>query len=169
MLFRSPRVILARVVGTVVATQKHRKFEGAKLLLVQPLTIDDQPRGTALLAIDEASLADIRGRRNLRCALGEALERVAAAGPRAVAIDLILTEPGSDDEDACLERGLRAAGLVDLVEFDGRARLAAGGNLPAVARWLVQNGYAVQAVHPIERTLEDFYLETIHVRHAAQE
>ena len=36
---------LARVVGTVVATQKHRKFEGAKLLLVQPVTLDDQPRG----------------------------------------------------------------------------------------------------------------------------
>ena len=43
---------LARVVGTVVATQKHHKFEGAKLLLVQPITLDDQPRGTALLAVD---------------------------------------------------------------------------------------------------------------------
>jgi microcompartment protein CcmK/EutM len=43
---------VARVVGTVVATQKHPKFHGAKLLLVQPLTLDDQPRGTALLAID---------------------------------------------------------------------------------------------------------------------
>jgi ethanolamine utilization protein EutN len=45
-------VTLARVVGTVVATQKHRKFEGAKLLLVQPLTLDDAPRGVALLAVD---------------------------------------------------------------------------------------------------------------------
>jgi ethanolamine utilization protein EutN len=40
------------VVGTVVATQKHRKFEGAKLLLVQPITLEDAPRGTALLAVD---------------------------------------------------------------------------------------------------------------------
>ena len=32
---------LARVVGTVVATQKHPQFEGAKLLLVQPVTLDD--------------------------------------------------------------------------------------------------------------------------------
>jgi len=31
---------IARVVGTVVATQKNRKLEGAKLLLVQPLTLD---------------------------------------------------------------------------------------------------------------------------------
>ena len=43
---------IARVVGTVVATQKHGTFEGAKLLLVQPLTLDDQPKGTALLAVD---------------------------------------------------------------------------------------------------------------------
>ena len=43
---------IARVIGTVVATQKHRKFEGAKLLLVQPLNIDDTPRGSALLAVD---------------------------------------------------------------------------------------------------------------------
>ena len=43
---------LARVVGTVVSTQKHPKFEGAKLLLVQPLALDDTPRGTALLAVD---------------------------------------------------------------------------------------------------------------------
>ena len=43
---------LARVIGTVVSTQKHRKFEGAKLLLVQPLNVDDTPRGAALLAVD---------------------------------------------------------------------------------------------------------------------
>ena len=43
---------IARVVGTLVATKKHRAFEGAKLLLVQPLTIDDKPRGTTLLAVD---------------------------------------------------------------------------------------------------------------------
>ena len=30
---------IARVVGTVVATQKNRKLEGAKLLLVQPVTL----------------------------------------------------------------------------------------------------------------------------------
>lgn len=43
---------LARVVGTVVATQKNRKFEGAKLLLVQPVTLEDEPRGPVLLAVD---------------------------------------------------------------------------------------------------------------------
>src|SRR5438094_9564795 len=51
---RSPsdRMQIARVIGTVVATQKHRRFEGAKLLLVQPLEVDDTPCGTAVLAVD---------------------------------------------------------------------------------------------------------------------
>ena len=43
---------IARVVGTVVSSHKHRNFEGAKLLLVQPITLDDKPRGTTLLAVD---------------------------------------------------------------------------------------------------------------------
>ena len=43
---------IARVVGTVVATQKHPTFEGAKLLLVQPLTLEEIPRGAAILAVD---------------------------------------------------------------------------------------------------------------------
>ena len=48
---------IARVVGTVVSTQKNRKLEGAKLLLVQPVTLDDQPRGAALIAIDRSAPA----------------------------------------------------------------------------------------------------------------
>lgn len=71
---------IARVVGTVVSTQKHRKFEGAKLLLVQPLNLDDTPRGSAILAVDgvgagvhEKVLVVIEGR-----AAGEALGRKAA-------------------------------------------------------------------------------------------
>ena len=34
---------ICRVVGTVVSTQKHRKFEGAKLLLVQPVNPASNP------------------------------------------------------------------------------------------------------------------------------
>lgn len=77
---------IARVVGTVVATQKHRKFDGAKLLLVQPLNLDDSPRGTALLAVDgvgagvhEKVLIVLEGR-----AAGEALGRKAAPVDAAV-------------------------------------------------------------------------------------
>ena len=45
-------MLLARVVGSVVSTQKSAKFEGAKLLLVQPLTLEGQAKGTPVLAID---------------------------------------------------------------------------------------------------------------------
>jgi microcompartment protein CcmK/EutM len=45
-------MLIAKVVGNVVSTQKHPKFEGGKLLLVQPLNADETPRGPALLAVD---------------------------------------------------------------------------------------------------------------------
>jgi microcompartment protein CcmK/EutM len=43
---------IAMVVGTVVATKKHRALEGAKLLLVQPETPEGEARGPVLLSID---------------------------------------------------------------------------------------------------------------------
>jgi ethanolamine utilization protein EutN len=43
---------IGRVVGTLVATQKHHTLQGAKLLLVQPLTLDDRRQGVPLLAVD---------------------------------------------------------------------------------------------------------------------
>jgi ethanolamine utilization protein EutN len=68
---------IARVLGPLVATQKHPKLVGAKLLMVQPLTLDDRPRGTPLLTIDsvgagagEKVLIVIEGR-----AAGDALRR----------------------------------------------------------------------------------------------
>jgi ethanolamine utilization protein EutN len=71
---------IAQVVGTVVSTQKHRKLEGAKLLLVQPQTPDGTPRGPVLLAIDsvgagvgERVLLVIEGK-----AAGDALGKKAA-------------------------------------------------------------------------------------------
>jgi ethanolamine utilization protein EutN len=45
-------VVIARVLGNVVSTQKNRKLEGTKLLLVQPLDLDGAPRGATVIAID---------------------------------------------------------------------------------------------------------------------
>ncbi len=77
---------ICRVVGTVVSTQKNRKLEGAKLLLVQPLALDGAPRGVALIAIDsvgagvgERVLVVIEGK-----AAGDALGRKAAAVDAAI-------------------------------------------------------------------------------------
>ena len=77
---------IAQVVGTVVSTQKNRKLEGAKLLLVQPVTLEGSPRGVTLLAVDsvgagvgERVLVVIEGK-----AAGEALGRKAAAVDAAI-------------------------------------------------------------------------------------
>jgi len=73
-------MILARVVGTVVATKKRPQFEGAKLLLVQPETPQGVATGATLLAIDsvgagfsELVLVVLEGR-----AAGEALGKKGA-------------------------------------------------------------------------------------------
>ncbi len=43
---------IAKVLGTVVATQKDSRYEGAKLLLVQPLDLKGKSIGEPVLAID---------------------------------------------------------------------------------------------------------------------
>ncbi len=53
-------MVIGRVVGQVVATQKNAKLEGTKLLLVQPLTLSGEPRGSAVMAVDsvDAGIGD---------------------------------------------------------------------------------------------------------------
>ncbi|MER3426877.1 MAG: ethanolamine utilization protein EutN [Pyrinomonas sp.] len=43
---------LARVIGTVVATQKNEALEGRKLLVIQTLDADLRPQGRPLVALD---------------------------------------------------------------------------------------------------------------------
>lgn len=45
-------MLLARVIGTVVATRKEAALTGIKLLLIQPLTPERQPTGKPLVALD---------------------------------------------------------------------------------------------------------------------
>jgi ethanolamine utilization protein EutN len=45
-------MVIARVIGDVVVTQKHKSHEGRKALLVQPLNLDGTPRGDAVVALD---------------------------------------------------------------------------------------------------------------------
>ncbi|MCR4374500.1 MAG: EutN/CcmL family microcompartment protein [Acidobacteria bacterium] len=71
---------IGRVIGTVVSTLKHHKMDGAKLLLVQPMTLEGSPKGVAVLAIDsvgagvgETVLLVVEGK-----AAGDALRRKGA-------------------------------------------------------------------------------------------
>jgi len=48
---------LCRVLGTVVATEKHPAFHARKILVVQPLDEKLSPIGTSFLAVDNTSSA----------------------------------------------------------------------------------------------------------------
>jgi ethanolamine utilization protein EutN len=53
-------MLIARVIGEIVATQKHPSHEGRKVLLVQPLNLDGSDRGDAVVALDavDAGIGD---------------------------------------------------------------------------------------------------------------
>jgi ethanolamine utilization protein EutN len=78
-------MLLGRVLGSVVATQKNEKLEGAKLLLVQPLDLEGKARGTAVLAVDgvDAGVGDqvllIQDGRSAQLVLGRGVSAVDAA------------------------------------------------------------------------------------------
>jgi microcompartment protein CcmK/EutM len=45
-------MLIARVIGDVVATQKAPSHEGQKILMVQPLNLDGAERGEPVIALD---------------------------------------------------------------------------------------------------------------------
>ena len=88
-------MILARVVGHIVATQKQASHEGKKILLLQPLTLDGEPMGDRIVALDSVD---------------------AGVGDRVLAVQegfSAMTSVGHTDSpiDAAV------IGVVDLVEF----------------------------------------------------
>jgi ethanolamine utilization protein EutN len=89
-------VIIGRVVGNLVATQKQQAHEGKKILLVQPLDLHDQPAGEPFVALDAVD---------------------AGVGDRVLAVQegfSAMTSVGHIEEpiDAAV------IGVVDLVEFE---------------------------------------------------
>jgi ethanolamine utilization protein EutN len=48
---------LGKVIGTLVATQKHEALQGIKLLIVQPITPDGKAKGRAVVAVDGTAMA----------------------------------------------------------------------------------------------------------------
>ena len=53
-------MILSKVTGTIVATQKKEQLKDQKILIVQPITLDGKPLGRDLLALDtvDAGIGD---------------------------------------------------------------------------------------------------------------
>ena len=53
-------MLIGRVVGQVVSTEKHASHKGRKALLVQPLNLDGTNRGDVVIALDsvDAGIGD---------------------------------------------------------------------------------------------------------------
>jgi len=52
---------LAKVVATIVSTEKHVHYTGQKILVVQPVGPDGKPKGKSLVAVDgvQAGIGDL--------------------------------------------------------------------------------------------------------------
>jgi ethanolamine utilization protein EutN len=48
-------MIIARVLGNIVASQKHGSHAGKTLLLIQPLDLEDKAVGDPIVAVDAVS------------------------------------------------------------------------------------------------------------------
>ena len=48
-------MLIGRVIGDLVATQKAASHEGRKILIVQPLNLDGSNRGEVVIALDAVS------------------------------------------------------------------------------------------------------------------
>ena len=98
-------MILGRVVGTVVSTQKDSNLVGLKLQLVQPVSVQDlQPEGKSLVAVDSVGAG-----------LGDVVMLVTGSSARLT--DLTRTAP----TDATI------VAIVDTVEVEGTVVLGGGG------------------------------------------
>jgi signal transduction histidine kinase len=68
--------------------------------------VESDPGQSVVVAIDEETLRERGAMRNIRPILAETLEEIATAQPKAVALDVILSDKGDDAEDARLEAAL---------------------------------------------------------------
>lgn len=105
----------ARVLGTVVATQKYRDLEGIKFLVVQPLDEDLQPDGLTQVAADAT----------------------AQSGPGELVFMVASREAAQALPETFVPVDLAITGIVDQVHVPDDARSA-----PGSANWHVSSGAA---------------------------
>jgi|SRR3972149_9929063 len=72
-------MILARVIGTVVATQKEKSMEGLKFLMLQQVNLDGKPAGGFVVAADavDAGVGEM-----VLCATGSSARQTAQTDKR---------------------------------------------------------------------------------------
>ena len=119
---------IARVVGNLVSSHKHERFEGAKLMLVQPMDPDGTAAASPLLAIDSVGAGV--GERVLVVLEGKAAGMALGKGPNSPVdaaivgiidhIDLVRGAAMNDDQLRALIRE------ASRVTSPGRPAAAAG-------------------------------------------
>jgi ethanolamine utilization protein EutN len=99
-------MIIARVVGNVVATEKDRHYRGKKVLIVQPLDAEGRAKGKSFLAVD-----------GVQAGVGDRVLVVDEGGSARLAVR---------DEAAVTIRAA-VCGIVDRVDIEVDAEGGAGG------------------------------------------
>ena len=96
-------MILARVLGNVVATQKNHRYATARVMLCQPVTLEGEEMGMTLLALDsvDSGMGDLvlivqEGWGASTAATGEAGAAIDSAIVGVVDRIDLLTEQGRD-------------------------------------------------------------------------
>jgi signal transduction histidine kinase len=111
------------------------------------------PSSSVVLAIDETTLTQTGGMRNVRRTVADAIERILPAKPAVVAIDLILPDTSVPADDAALEAVFeRIPKLIlasDLIPNQGRWE----DPLPRFARWADAIGHVHAAPDPVSRAI----------------
>ena len=100
-------MILARVLGNIVATQKNPRYDNARVMLCQPITLEGEETGGSVLALDavDAGMGDLvlivqEGWSASTVATGKAGAAIDAAIVGVVdRIDLLEDEPQSGERD----------------------------------------------------------------------
>jgi microcompartment protein CcmK/EutM len=47
-------MLIAKVIGNIVSTQKHKDYVGQKLFIIQPIDLEGKPYGQQMVALDGA-------------------------------------------------------------------------------------------------------------------
>jgi signal transduction histidine kinase len=106
-----------------------------------------------VLAIDERTLTETGGMRNVRRTIAQALDRLQSANPKAVAIDLILADEGDPEQDVLLAKAIKHSGKVvlgaDLLPDRSMWELP----LPAFRNAAFAVGHVHAAPDPVSRVL----------------
>jgi signal transduction histidine kinase len=96
---------------------------------------------SAMVTIDEQTFAKLGGIRRIRAILAEALEYLASASPKVVAVDLTLVDTGDPQDDQRLEEAMRRTRCLVLA-----AEMSPGGKdwqdpLPRFRKWAAAVGH----------------------------